>query len=218
MECYYPLKYLNRKLNELEKNVLPTHPDPAKIYIENKPERELSRQANRIRQNISVDVTEIWRNNKLTIDQKQEETIKIYNQLDEREKQILSKETDFLKRRLEDILISYFEVTFPYKSREPLLRVTWFFNEMDKLALAKFIEDSEWYHNRNEDDPDFDDFEWWKNFEYKIGKIFPDGIFSTKSYEKNEELSDQILSRLMREYWQAHPKEFESLSKKVANV
>jgi hypothetical protein len=214
MECYYPLKYLNRKLNELEKNVLPSHPDPAKIYIENEAERELCRIANRIRQNISVDVTEIWRNNKLTFDQKQEVTIKIYNQLDEREKQILSKETEFLKRRLEDILISYFEATFPYKSREPLLRVTWFFNEMDKLALPNFIEDSEWYHNRNEDDPEFDDFKWWKKFEYKIGKIFPDGIFSKKSYEKAEGIYDQILSKLMLQYWKTHPEKFDSVTKK----
>jgi hypothetical protein len=211
------LKYLNRKLNELEKNVLPNHPDPAKIYIENEAERELCRKANRIRQNISVDVMEIWRDNKLTFDQKQEETIKIYNQLDEREKQILSKETEFLKRRLEDVLISYFEATFPYKSREPLLRVTWFFNEMDKLALAKFIEDSEWCHNRNEDDPEFDDFEWWHKFDLKLMETFPNGIFTEKSYNKAEQLYDEILSKLMREYWQAHPKEFESLSKKVEN-
>ena len=65
MGCYCPLKYLNRKLKELERNVLPSHPDPAKIYIENEAERGLIREANRIRQNIRIDIMEIWRNNKL---------------------------------------------------------------------------------------------------------------------------------------------------------
>jgi hypothetical protein len=53
--------------------------------------------------------------------------------------------------------------------------------------------------------------------EYKIKQKFPEGIFTEKSYAKAEELYDEILSKLMREYWKAHPKEFERLTNKVEN-
>ena len=202
---------ISKKLHELEKNVVPDHPEPAKIYVENEAEIELNKKANRIRQNVNSDIMTVWHNDKLTLDEKQNETMKAFNELDEKEKQIVSKDTEFSIRRLQDLVIKYFEATFPHKSREPLLRVTWFFNEMDKLGVAKYIEDSEWHHNRNEDDPEFDDFNWWDTFESKVQEKFPDGIFSEKSFENTEKLYDALVSKCMREYWQAHPEEFESL-------
>ena len=205
------MKTTNKKLYDLEKNVLSDIPNPAMIYVENRAEIELNKIANRIRQKINIDIMNVWHDNKLTLEEKQNETIKAYNELDEKEKQIVSKDAEFFVRRLQDMLINYFEATFPHKSREPLLRVTWFFNEMDKLGVSKYMEDSEWHHNRNEDDPEFDDFNWWDNFESKVQKKFPDGIFSEKSFENTEKLYDALVSKCMREYWQAHPEEFESL-------
>ena len=209
---------ISKKLYELEKNVLPHNPNPASIYVKNDAEIELNKKANAIRQNMNIDIMTIWHNDKLTFEEKQKETLKAYNELSEKEKQIVSKDTEFFIRRLQDILIKYFKATFPYKSREPLLRVTWFFNEMDKLAVAKYIEDSEWHHNRTEDDPEFDDFKWWDNFDAKVKKEFPDGIFTEKSYKKTEELYDELEGKLMREYWQAHPEEFEKLTRKLENT
>jgi len=206
------------KIRALENHVLPKYPEPAVIYLKNEAEISLYNRANRIRQNIKVDIMSIWHNDKLTLEEKQKETFKVYNELSEKEKQIVSKDLEFCVRRLQDMLIRFFEATFPYKSRDPLLRVTWFFNEMDKLAVAKYMEDSEWGHNRNEDDPDFDDFKWWDNFESKVKEEFPDGIFTEKSYKKAEESYDEIMGKCMREYWQAHPEEFERLTKKVENV
>ena len=197
--------------------MLPEFPQSAKIYVENKPEIELIKKAEQIRQGINFDLLDFWHNNKFTLEEKQNKTLEIYGEFDEQEKMILSKDAEFALKRLQWILIKYFEAIFPKSSREPLLRVSWFFNEMDKLALAKFIEDSEWHHNRNEDELEFDDFKWWDNLESKLKETFPDGVFSAKSYEKTEEMSDEILSRLMRQYWQAHPKEFDRLVKKLEN-
>ena len=202
------------KIRALESHVLPKYPEPAAIYLKNEAEISLYNRANRIRQNINVDIMSIWHKDKLTLEEKQNETLKVFNELDEHEKQIVSKDTEFFIKRLQDLLIRYFEATFPYKSRDPLLRVTWFFNEMDKLVVAKYMEDSEWHHNRNEDDPEFDDFKWWDNFDSKLKKAFPDGIFSDKSFEKTEKMYDELMSKCMREYWQAHPEEFERLMKK----
>ena len=212
------MKTTNKKLYDLEKNVLSDIPNPAMIYVENRAEIELNKKANRIRQKINIDIMTVWHDNKLTLEEKQKETLKTYNTFDETEKQIVSKDTEFSIRRLQDILIKYFEATFPDKSREPLLRVTWFFNEMDKLGVDKYMEDSEWHHNRNEDDPEFDDFNWWDNFESKVREEFPDGIFSEKSFEKTEKLYDELVSKRMREYWQANSEEFERLAKKLENV
>ena len=209
------MKNISKKLHELENNVVPDHPKPAQIYVENKVEIELNKKANRIRQNLNIDIMTIWHNDKRTFEEKQKETLKAYNELDEQEKQILSKDTEFSIRRLQDMLTKYFEATFPYKSTEPLIRVTWFFNEMDKLRFAKYFEDSEWYHNRNEDDSEFDDFKWWENFDSEVKEEFPDGIFSEKSFEKTEKLYDELVSKYMREYWQAHPEEFKRLIKKL---
>ena len=206
---------IGKKLFDLENNVLPDHPDPAFVYVKNEVERELCKRANIIRQNLNVDIMKIWHDNKLTFEEKQKETIKVYNTLDENQKQILTKDTEFWNRRLQDILIKCFESTFPNKSREPLLRVIWFFNEMNKLTIAKYMEDSEWHHNRNEDNPDFDDFKWWDNFDSKVKEIFPNGIFTEKTYEKTEESYDNLLGKLMREYWEAHPDEFERLTQGI---
>lgn len=206
------------KIRALENHVLPKGPEPAAIYLKNEAEISLYNRANRIRQNINVDIMSIWHNDKLTYEEKQKETLKAYNELDEKEKQIISKDSEFCVRRLQDLLIKYFEATFPDKSREPLLRVTWFFNEMDKLAVTKYLEDSEWNHNRNEDDPEFDDFKWWENFESKVKEEFPEGIFTEKTYERTEKLYDELVSKCMREYWQAHPEEFEKLTRKLENT
>ena len=203
------------KIRALENHVLPKYPEPATIYLKNEAEISLYDRANRIRQNINVDIMSIWHNDKLTYEEKQKETLKAYNELDEKEKQIISKDAEFCVRRLQDILIKYYEATFPNKSRDPLLRVTWFFKEMDKLCVAKYMEDSEWCHNRNEDDPEFDDFKWWDNFDSNVKEEFPDGIFTEKSYEKAEKLYDEIMGKCIREYWQAHPEEFERLTKKL---
>jgi len=144
-----------------------------------------------------------------------EETQKAYNTLDPAEKLIVSKDSNFYTLRLQDILRRYFEPMFPDKSTDVMLRIIWFFNEMSKLAVAKHMEDSEWYHNRNEDDPAFDDFKWWANFEAKVKEEFPDGIFTEKTFQKLHEWFDARESEFMVQFWKEHPKEFEKLKERI---
>ena len=74
----------------------------------------------------------VWHNDGLTFEEKHEQTKEVYEGLLEEEKQVVSKDSEFYLLRLQDLLIKHFEATFPFKSKEPMLRVVWFFGEMDK--------------------------------------------------------------------------------------
>jgi hypothetical protein len=202
------LKSVNKKLHELENNVLPKLPEEATIYIKNEAEIELSRNAQAIR-NMLPDVSNIWTNPKLTLQEKEEKTTAIYQELSPKQKLILSKDTAFMARRIRDLVVTYFKTSFPENNEKPFLRVEWFFKEMDKLAHAEHIIDSEWSHNRDEDNPDFDDFAWWNQVDLKIKELYPEGIFTEDSWNKTREFYDKMLSEYMFQYWKAHPEEFE---------
>ena len=204
-------------MNKLENNVLPQLPDEASIYIKNEVEIELSRNAQAIR-NMIPDVSKIWNNPNLKLQEKEEKTITIYNELSSKQKLILSRDSAFMTRRLRDLVVLYFKTSFPVNSEKPFLRVEWFFAEMDKLAHAEHLIDSEWNHNRDEDNPDFDDFAWWDRVDLKIQELYPEGIFTEKSWSKTRELYDKIESEYMVQYWQAHPEEFERITKKLETI
>ena len=95
-----------------------------------------------------------------------------------------------------------------------MLRVIWFFNEMQKFNNACLIEDFEWNNNRDEDDPSFDDYAWWYTLDAKIKEIYPDGVFTEKSFEEFERLQDEFIARKIKEYYDAHPEEREALINK----
>ena len=208
---------INKKLNKLENNVLPELPDEASIYIKNEVEIELSRNAQAIR-NMIPDVSTIWNNPNLSLQEKEEKTKVIYNDLSPKQKLILSRDSAFMTRRLRNLVFSYFKTSFPVKSEIPFLRVEWFFTEMDKLAHVEHIIDSEWNHNRDEDKPDFDDFAWWDRVDLKIQELYPKGIFTSESWNITREFYDKVQSEYMVQYWQAHPQEFEKITKKFENV
>ncbi|MFC1486604.1 hypothetical protein ACFLRN_02790 [Thermoproteota archaeon] len=210
------MKNVNKKLHELENNVLPELPDEVSIYIKNEAEIELSRNAQTIR-NMYPDVSNIWKNPNLTLQEKKEKTKAIYQELSPKQKLILSRDSAFMTRRLRDLVRTYFKTSFPVNSEKPFLRVEWFFTEMDKLAHAEHIIDSDWNHNRDEDKPDFDDYAWWNRVDLKIQELYPEGIFTEESWNKTRELYDKILSKYMVQYWETHPEEFERLSNRIEN-
>jgi len=85
-------------------------------------------------------------------------------------------------------------------NRELWERIVWFFEQVDNWKVAIAIEDSEWNFNRNEEDPDFDDFKWWDYLEAKIRSYYPDGVFTKESYEKVRDFFDEKESEVIREY------------------
>ena len=198
---------INKKLIKLENNVLPELPEQASIYIKNEAEIELSRSAEAIR-NMLPDVSSIWNDPNLTIHEKEEKTIAIHDELSARQKLILSRDSAFMTRRLRDLVVTYFKTSFPENNEKPFLRVEWFFTEMDKLAYAEYIIESEWNHNRDEDNPDFDDFSWWDRVDLKIQELYPEGIFTEESWNKTRDFYDKMQSEYMVQYWQSHPEEF----------
>jgi len=203
------------KIRALENHVLPECPEDASIYIKNDAEIALWKKANRIRTNISVDLTDLWHNNKLTLEEKEKKTMAIYNTLDPTEKLIVTKDENFYVERLCRLIAHYFAPMFPDKDIELQLRIGWFFQEMRKLGYAKHLEDSEWYHNRNEEAPDFNDFKWWDTFEAKLKQEYPDGIFGEKSYLKLQEWLDKEESKLMVQYWKEHPEAYKNVMEEL---
>ena len=202
---------------KLENNVLPELPEQASIYIKNEAEIELSRSAEAIR-NMLPDVSSIWNDPNLTIHEKEEKTIAIHDELSARQKLILSRDSAFMTRRLRDLVVTYFKTSFPENNEKPFLRVEWFFTEMDKLAYAEYIIESEWNHNRDEDNPDFDDFSWWDRVDLKIQELYPEGIFTEESWNKTRDFYDKMQSEYMVQYWQSHPEEFKRITKKLGTI
>ena len=88
-----------------------------------------------------------------------------------------------------------------------MLRVLWFFHEMQKFNHDCLIEDYEYNNNRNEDDPAFDDYAWWDAVDAKIKAMYPEGVFTEKSFEEFERFRDEFTARKIREYYEAHPEE-----------
>ena len=205
---------INKKLHKIENNVLSELPEQAKIYIKNEAEIELSRKAQAIR-NMLPDVSKIWKNPNLTLQEKEEKTTAIYQELSSEQKLILSRDSAFMTRRIRDLVILYFKTSFPENNEKPFLRVELFFTEMDKLAYAEYIIESEWNHNRNEESPDFDDFAWWDRVDLKIKELYPEGIFTEESWNNIREYFDKMQSEYMIKYWQTHPEEFEIITNKI---
>jgi hypothetical protein len=110
------------------------------------------------------------------------------------------------------LVYKWFAAAYPKgEDSRVMLRVLWFFHEMQKLNHACLIEDFEWNNNRNEDDPAFDDYAWWDALDAKIKAIYPEGVFTEKSFEEIERLQDECLSRKIKEYYDMHPMEREAL-------
>ena len=83
-----------KKLYDLEKNILPKTPSPITFCLENEAEIELNRKANNIKKSLNFDVLGVWHNNNLTFEQKQKATIEAYERFSEKEKQIITNNTE----------------------------------------------------------------------------------------------------------------------------
>jgi len=204
---------LSRKLHELEKNELEfPEDDEIFLHIGDADETELYNRAQAIRETMRAEAEEIINNTDLTIEQQNEMSKRLLSRLTEREKAILEQSSNFIEYRLKRLLCKYFGAGYPQgEDTRVMLRVMWFFREMDKLNYVNHMEDYEFEHNRNEEDLAFDDYAWWDALEAKKLKLFPEGVFTEKSYEAVEEEYDVHIARKIREYYDAHPGEREAL-------
>ena len=210
----------NKKLRELEDNVLPDFPEEALIHITDDKEILLFDKASEIRDRLYPEVKALMDNEKLTFDERLKTAQQIYSDLTPYETAILTKDFEFCVLRLKDLILKFFEPQFPKASRDTVnLRILWFFREMDKLFISESITDSEFRLNRDEDSPDFDDFKWWERVDNKIKTDFPEGIFTEESYKQLEEETDRRYSEHIKQYWIDHPEEkeafFEALEKRL---
>ncbi len=211
------MNMLSRKLHELENNILDFPPEDNDIilHIGNVDEQLLHDRANKIRASFKEDTQAIIDSGK-SPDQQNEAAKHLLSRLSDEENAILDQSHQFISYRLMRIIYLWFSAAYPKGEDERvMLRVIWFFHEMQKFNHACLIEDFEWNNNRNEDDPAFDDYAWWDAVEAKIKAIYPEGVFTEKSFEKFERLHDEFVARKIDEYYDAHPEEREALIKSL---
>jgi hypothetical protein len=202
---------LSRRLRELEENVLvfPPEDDDILLHIGNADEQLLHDRARKIRAAVNEDAEAIVESGK-SLEQQEEAAKQLLSKLTDGENAVLEQSHEFIVYRLERLLYRWFAAAYPSGEDERvMLRVLWFFYEMRKFNHACLIEDFEWNNNRNEDDPAFDDFAWWDAVDAKIKAVYPEGVFTEKSFEKIEQLNDELVSRKIKEYYDAHPEERE---------
>jgi hypothetical protein len=207
----------SKKLRELEGNVLGL-PDDDEIFlsISDRDEAALHERAYNIRSGFRDEAREILFSGKFTFKQQNAKAEDLLKQLSEAERTLFGESDRFLRFRLMRLLYKQFSPVFPKAHcSEVWQRIVWFFGEMDKLVVAKAVEDSEWDFNRDEEDPAFDDYAWWNDLDAKIRGYYPDGVFTKESYEAVKRFFDEKQSELIRNYWKAHPEEHKKMMKNL---
>ena len=215
---------LSRKLHELEDNVLdfPPEDDDILLHIGDEDKQLLHDRAQKIRAIMKDDAQAIIDSGE-SPELQNEAAKQLLSRLTDDENAVLEQSYEFMSYRVERLVYKWFAAAFPRGEDERvMLRVLWFFHEMQKFNHACLIEDFEWNNNRNEDDPAFDDYAWWDAVDAKIKAIYPEGVFTEKSFEEFERFHDEFVARKIREYYEAHPEEraafIQGLNKKMEEV
>jgi len=203
------MNVLSRKLHELEESILefPPEDDDILLHVGDLDEQVLHERAQKIRSTLKDEAQAII-NSGTSAEQQNEAAKKLLSRLTDEETAILEQSNEFVSYRLERLVYLQFAAAYPRgEDARVMLRVLWFFREMQKLNHACLIEDSEYNNNRNEDDPAFDDYAWWDAVDAKIREIYPEGVFTEKSFKEYERLHDEFIARTIREHFEAHPEE-----------
>jgi hypothetical protein len=203
------MNVLSRKLRELESNILdfPPEDDDIMLHVGDLDEQLLHDRAQKIRATMKDDAQAII-DSGASAEQQNQAAKQLLSKLSAEENAILEQSSEFMTYRMERLVYKWFAAAYPKGEDERvMLRVLWFFREMQKLNYACLIEDFEWNNNRNEEDPAFDDFAWWDAIEAKIKTVYPDGVFTEKSFEEIERLRDEFIAQKIREHFETHPEE-----------
>ncbi|MBM4400979.1 MAG: hypothetical protein FJ045_03410 [Crenarchaeota archaeon] len=210
---------LSRKLRKLEGNVVELPEDEEIILsINDDAEWALHAKANEIRKQFK-DKVAFLHDPALTFEQINAKAEEVQKEISEQEWFIINRSEELVRFRLMRLIYKQFAPTFSEYNKDIVWkRIVWFFSELDKLNGASAIEDSEWNHNRNEDDLAFDDLAWWDRLDVKIREFYPAGVFTEESWRKCEEFFDEKEAEAIRAYWREHPEEFERLTKRLESL
>jgi uncharacterized protein (DUF2225 family) len=157
------MNVLSRRLRELEDNVLdfPPEDDDILLHVGSEDEQLLHDRAQKIRATMKDDAQAIIDSGQ-SPEQQDDAAKQLLSRLTDQDNAILEQSHEFMSYRLERLVYKWFVASYPKgQDARVMLRVLWFFREMQKFNHACLMEDFEWNNNRNEDDPAFDDSAWW---------------------------------------------------------
>jgi hypothetical protein len=211
------MKIISKKIRDLENNVLKLpEDDKIRLGIDDPAEMALHERAERIKSLYRDEIKDFLFNSSLTFAQIEAHSQQMLEKIPKDELHIIKESDKFVRYRLMRLIYYYFvDQTSKANNHELWQRIVWFFEQVDDWKVAKAIEDSEWNFNRNEDDPDFDDFKWWDNVEAKIREVYPKGVFTQESYEVVKDYFDEKESEAIRQYWKANPEKFKEHMKQL---
>ena len=199
---------IRKKISDLENNVLKLpEDDKIRLFVDDSAEMVLHERAEMIKGAYRTEAESIAKDKTLTFEDQERASKQFISHISKNELHIIDESYKFMRYRLMRLLYMFW-VDSATNKEEVWERVVWFFEEMDKLRTANAITDSQWDHNRNEEDPEFDDFKWWENVEAKIREIYPEGVFTEESWNKLRDWFDNKFAEYLREYWNAHPEKF----------
>jgi hypothetical protein len=203
---------IRRKIFDLENNVLKLpEDDKIRLSIDDSAEMALHERAEMIKSAYRGEAESIVKDKTLSFEDQERVSEQLISRISKNELHIIDESYKFMRYRLMRLLYLFWVDTTSNKE-EAWERIVWFFEEMDKLKIANAITDSQWDHNRNDEDQKFDDFKWWENVDAKIREVYPEGVFTEESWNKLRDWFDNKFAECLREYWKAHPEKFKEIT------
>jgi hypothetical protein len=139
------MNVLSRKLHEIEDNILdfPPEDDDIMLHVGDLDKQLLHDRAQKIKATMKDDAQAII-DSGTSVEQQNEAAKQLLSRLTEDENVILEQSHKFTSYRLERLVYKWFAAAYQRGEDERvMLRVLWFFHEMQKLNHACLIEDSE---------------------------------------------------------------------------
>jgi hypothetical protein len=114
------------------------------LYVGNQDEQLLHDRAQKIKAPLKDDAQTII-DSEASAEQQNEAAKQLLSRMSEEDRGILEQSVEFISYRMERLVYKWFAAAYPKgKDERVMLRILWFFREMQKLNNACLIEDFEW--------------------------------------------------------------------------
>ena len=203
---------LSKTLREIEANVLSDHPEKDTVFASasfSEAEYELHRTAQMIQDKLRTKISMTYLNDdKIPLTERNAKAQEVLNQLSPDENLILDKSLKFMDMRHFRMYKERFELLFPQMHKPQVsYRLAWFEREISRLLDYYLLEDAHW---ASRDESKIltlaDDEAFWNELDVKVKEVYPDGIFTEKSWDEFEQnFIEPLELKVFRQYLKDHP-------------